>query len=194
MKYNLLTAAIYGFGMLTASYAGSVGGSGAAFAGEGYYADSGSTAYVGGGLDEFSPIAPYTPYAPSLKDLPAPNDEGAYGSGLPKSSIQYYDTGRYERRGGYCLPRFQIRAQLRRRGWFDFHNPRQGRRRGVVKINAQRADGCIFRLRVDRCTGEILRKRLISRPQTPYRGPYGRGYNSSGSYSNDSYGRNYSVY
>ena len=80
------------------------------------------------------------------------------------------------------MPRRQIRHNLRRQGWFDFHNMKI--RRGVIKINAQRADGCIFRLRIDRCTGAILRKRLVSRPQTPYEGGY-RGRN---------YWRNYNIY
>jgi len=181
MKTQLLAAAIFAFSTFAVpqiSQAGNLyhsGQSGPAY----QYGDRGS---YSGARSLKDP--PYTaPFAPSYKDQSTYNDRGNYPVRRPKSDIRYYGDG-YN--GDYCKSRRQIRRHLRRYGWFDFHNMKIRHR--VIKINAQRGDGCIFRLRVDRCTGAILRKHLVYRPQTPYYG--GSNYQSYG-YRR---GRNYSIY
>ncbi len=60
--------------------------------------------------------------------------------------------------GGYdgrCIPRWQIRRNLRADGWTDLRPlEREG---AIATIRARRHDsGRIFTLRVDRCSGEIV--------------------------------------
>ncbi|MCB1527290.1 MAG: hypothetical protein KDJ45_06280 [Hyphomicrobiaceae bacterium] len=63
-----------------------------------------------------------------------------------------FDRGaRYE---GGCAPGEIIRDDLRARGWRDFHDAE--RRGDVVVMDARRGSGRLFRLRIDRCTGEVL--------------------------------------
>ena len=187
MISNIFKAALFGLGTLFSAQITQ--------AGDLYYADgsvfenSGNErgSYGGAGSLKDTPLVPdYTapavpsyPLTPSYKDQP-------YRSELPSNSIQYRGNG-YGYNDGYCVQRWQIRENLHRHGWFGFHNRRiRGR---VIKINAERRDGCIFRLRVDRCTGEILRKRLVSRPQSRYNG--GSAYRSD--YQRDN-GRRYNIY
>jgi len=75
----------------------------------------------------------------------------------------YRKHNRHGRRywGGYCLDRKQIRRRLRHNGWRGLHNLRV-RDRAFV-INAWRRNGHEYRLRIDRCSGEILRAKHIGR-------------------------------
>ena len=182
MKFHLVAAALFGLGTLTSSQS--------VEAGDPYFAGDPGTSYGYGERGSYNGTGslkdpPYeAPLTRSYNDLPYQNGKGVGGIGLPKRPIQYRDNG-YGYNGNYCVSRWQLRQSLRRHGWFDFHNRRV--RRGVIKINAQRGDGCIFRLRVDRCTGAILRKRLISRPQDRYDSGYGRygNYPRSNRYRNN---------
>ncbi len=66
-----------------------------------------------------------------------------------------------------CLPRWKIRRKLRRQGWRDFHN--LVIRRWAVKVNARRPNGLLYRLKIDRCRGVILKARLLNRGWRPWR-------------------------
>lgn len=169
MKTHLILAAIFGFSTLASTPQ--------AVAGDPYYTGDPGPSYQYSDRGSYGGSLKDAPYAPSYKDQPYYGGK-SLNYGLPKSKVRYYGD-RYD----YCLPRRQIRQRLRHRGWFDFH--RQSIRRHTIKINAQRADGCIFRLRVDRCTGAILEKKLVSRPQS-------RNYGRYNGYYNDNRGRYYS--
>ena len=85
-----------------------------------------------------------------------------------------YDGRDHSRRGdhrnhyahGRCLKRKQIRRRLNRRGWFGFHDLRT--RRGAFVVNAWRRNGHEYKLRVERCTGEILRAKHVGRDHRRY--------------------------
>ncbi|MDX2159597.1 MAG: hypothetical protein SFW09_24085 [Hyphomicrobiaceae bacterium] len=79
-----------------------------------------------------------------------------------------------------CVPRREIKRRLVEDGWSEFHD--LDARGTVARIKARRANGDLFTLKVDRCTGDILRADLLERHGIgPYadRGgppPYGRRY------------------
>ncbi len=59
-----------------------------------------------------------------------------------------------------CLSKYQIRRSLRELGWRDFRLIRA--RRNVAVIKARQLDGDLYKLRVDRCSGEVLRARILN--------------------------------
>lgn len=63
------------------------------------------------------------------------------------------EEGYYDNRGG-CLPRQAIRQRLRDDGWRDIQ--RVDVRGGNVILTAERSNGQIFDLKVDRCNGEVI--------------------------------------
>lgn len=69
--------------------------------------------------------------------------------------------GVYDRRAGGdwdtagCVPRHEIRRGLIRDGWSDFDDLEL--REGMAIVRARRPDGQPYRLRIDRCSGEIVR-------------------------------------
>lgn len=70
-----------------------------------------------------------------------------------------------------CTPREEVRAELTREGWHDFHDAEpQGE---VVNIRARRPSGRLFALTIHRCSGELIE----ARPLEPrrYAGPYAYG-------------------
>lgn len=71
------------------------------------------------------------------------------------------------RRASECLPRREIERRLYDSGWHDFHDIEI--RRHAARVSARRPNGDVFRLKVDRCNGEVLRADLIDRPDV---GPY----------------------
>ena len=82
-----------------------------------------------------------------------------------------YDDG-YDRNGDGCMPKRQIRLRLERQGWGDFHNidlrPR------IAFFDARRPDGRLYRLKIDRCSGEVLQGTALDGPR--WRGrPYAYG-------------------
>lgn len=74
------------------------------------------------------------------------------------------DEGYYDDRGG-CLPRQAIRQRLRDDGWRAIQ--RVDVRGGNVILTAERPNGQIFNIKVDRCNGEIVDARKT------YDGVYG---------------------
>ncbi len=57
-----------------------------------------------------------------------------------------------------CASPRQIHRRLRRQGWFDFHDLRIRRRALIFK--AVRNNGLIYRLKIDKCTGYLLKAKL----------------------------------
>ena len=110
MKIFLLTAALFGFGTFISPQS--------AQSADPYYGAAPGPSYVDGDRGSYSnnnrslKDPAYTPpYAPSYKDQPYNGNKGGYGYRLPKSNVQYYGNGY---RNGYCVPRRQIRQNLRR--------------------------------------------------------------------------------
>ncbi len=58
-----------------------------------------------------------------------------------------------------CVPRREIRRELVRDGWTDFHDLEV--RDGFAFITARRPRGQLYRLKVDRCDGEIVQARRL---------------------------------
>lgn len=69
---------------------------------------------------------------------------------------------RHDGRGPHCLPKAEIKHGLLREGWRDFHDPEL--REQVAWLNARRPSGRLFRIKIDRCTGEILKAQAIDGP------------------------------
>lgn len=69
---------------------------------------------------------------------------------------------RYERYDYRCTPRRLIRRRLARQGWCNFSPV--GMRPHVAIVDARR-DGRAYRLRIDRCTGEVLHARALNHRQ-----------------------------
>lgn len=80
----------------------------------------------------------------------------------------------YSSQSDYCIPRGEAKRRLVADGWSDFHE--RELRGEVVLVRARRPSGRLFELRVDRCTGEILRADPLGRPYAEEVRPYGRGY------------------
>lgn len=60
-----------------------------------------------------------------------------------------------------CVPRELIRDNLKADGWSGFHDlDFQG---PVATVNAYRPDGHLYRLKVDRCSGDLVSTRLLDR-------------------------------
>ncbi|MGE0767742.1 MAG: hypothetical protein AB7L90_14860 [Hyphomicrobiaceae bacterium] len=66
-----------------------------------------------------------------------------------------------------CLPRREVRHRLHQAGWHNFHDIEIGR--SWARVTASRPNGDVFRLKVDRCNGEVLRADVIDRHDP---GPY----------------------
>lgn len=78
---------------------------------------------------------------------------------------------RHEDRFAYdCTPRHVIRDRLYREGWSDFQEIDVRRR--VAVVEARRPNGLLHRLKIDRCSGEIV----SAQPLAPVPGgPYAYG-------------------
>jgi len=89
------------------------------------------------------------------------------GTGGRRRGHDVYDGRDFERHGrsahrfhrGYCLDRKQIRRRLKRDGWRGLHDLHLHRNAFVVE--ARRRNGHNYRLRIDRCSGELLNARHI---------------------------------
>lgn len=68
----------------------------------------------------------------------------------------------YGGRNQYCLPRPEIKEGLLRSGWRDFQDP--ALREHVAWLTARRPSGQLFRIKIDRCTGVVLRAQPIDGP------------------------------
>lgn len=90
-------------------------------------------------------------------DLDYPDDYSytkteRYTERVTRDTTQRWD-GYYDDRGG-CLPREAIRQRLREDGWRDIQ--RVDVRRNTVVLTAERPNGQIFDIKVDRCSGNII--------------------------------------
>lgn len=87
-------------------------------------------------------------------------------SDAPLPGPRHYREDRDEpfhyRRG--CTPRREIRRALIDDGWFDFRGLLL--RGDVALVCARRDNGRLFALRLDRCTGRVLRAEVISPPDS----------------------------
>lgn len=86
-------------------------------------------------------------------------------SDAPLPGPRHYREERYEPPVGYrhgCTPRREIRRALMEDGWFDFSGLEL--RGDVALIHARRDNGRVFALKLDRCTGRVLRAEVISPP------------------------------
>lgn len=68
--------------------------------------------------------------------------------------------------GTGCLPGHQVRRELIRDGWSDFHDFSAGGR--FAFVTARRPNGVPYRLKLDRCAGEIVRADRIDAPSDSY--------------------------
>lgn len=68
--------------------------------------------------------------------------------------------------GPACLGKDEVRYQLERDGWRDFHAARI-LDQGVALVRARR-HGRLFELKVDRCSGDVV----MAQPLEPRHGPY----------------------
>jgi hypothetical protein len=76
----------------------------------------------------------------------------------PPRYAEAYPDDRY---GNGCLPRSEIRRRLVTEGWRDFHDLEIRDNSAVVR--ARRPSGDLYRLKVDRCTGDIVKASLLER-------------------------------
>ena len=81
--------------------------------------------------------------------------EGHPGDGYGHRGPGHFDLWR-ARASGYCLYPRQIRRRLRHRGWRGFRVIRHTPRFAIVRSHRY---GEPFRLKVDRCSGELVRAR-----------------------------------
>lgn len=65
-----------------------------------------------------------------------------------------------------CLSRHELRRELARDGWSDFHDfSADGK---LAFVNARRPNGALYRLEVDRCAGEVVNASRIEGPSDSY--------------------------
>lgn len=57
-----------------------------------------------------------------------------------------------------CISPRRIHRRLVRQGWSDFHNLRL--RRNQIRVKAYRPNGLLYNMRIQRCTGYIIRTQL----------------------------------
>lgn len=78
----------------------------------------------------------------------------------------YYER-RYAERAPRCLPSAEIHRSLFEQGWRGFEEAEPAG--NFALVSAQWRDGRFYRLRVDRCTGEVVSARAIGgEPERPY--------------------------
>jgi hypothetical protein len=68
-----------------------------------------------------------------------------------------------------CVSRHQLRSGLARDGWHEFHDADVVDQNTAV-VKARRADGRVFVLKIDRCSGEIVHARPIGDGYGPFAG------------------------
>lgn len=105
-------------------------------------------------------------YQPAPPPGPVPPGY-VYGNGPGYPPPRYAEAYPDDRRADGCLPRSEIRRRLVNEGWRDFHDLEFRDESAVVR--ARRPSGDLYRLKVDRCTGDIIKAALIERSNY---GPY----------------------
>lgn len=76
----------------------------------------------------------------------------------PMPGVQRFGDEDWRRRA-VCIDRREARDRLVDQGWHDFHDLEL--RGGVALITARRPSGQPYRLKLDRCTGDILNARAL---------------------------------
>lgn len=102
----------------------------------------------------YQPPPPYARQRPDAQD-----EEPRQFEGPPRVADQ---RDRYGDNGSSCIPRHAIRRRLADAGWGDFHDLELRDR--VALVRARRHDGRLYELKVDRCTGEVVRARRSEEP------------------------------
>ncbi|MGE0626668.1 MAG: hypothetical protein AB7O43_02505 [Hyphomicrobiaceae bacterium] len=77
---------------------------------------------------------------------------------------------RRDRYASRCLPREEIRDRLESRGWNDFRDV--ALEEDVAILNARSRGGRWFELSLDRCSGDVVNARPLSRRSADARGPW----------------------
>ena len=70
-------------------------------------------------------------------------------------------------RGAGCVPRDEIRRELVRDGWRDFQDI-EPRGDDAAVVTARRPNGQYYRLKIDRCSGQIVRARPVGDNLSPF--------------------------
>lgn len=129
--------------------------------------------YRGSSKDGPVPYAEPEPLPPP----PVPRNRYGYLEPINPPPPAVYVAPRYRRHvEPVCAPRHVVMDRLRSEGWHDFHGVEL--REHAVIVEARQSNGRLFRLKVDRCSGEVLR----ARPVDHIAGGYGRGGYGGGGY------------
>lgn len=123
--------------------------------------------------DIYSHPAPPPRYAEPLPPYAAPRYERpyAYSDEPPVERDRYgylrpMQPGRYRPAEPVCVPHGEIRRALMDEGWRDFRDLEFRGETAVVQ--ARRPNGQLYRLKVDRCTGDIVNARPLEDRPVPY--------------------------
>lgn len=112
--------------------------------------------------DMYADPPPPPPRYADPRDYPPPGyREQPYLA--PMNPPRYAQVPRYDRE---CLPRQEIRARLHAEGWGGFHDI--DIRGQTAYVKADRPDGQLYDLEVDRCTGRVMTARRIGYAERPY--------------------------
>ncbi|HRD75551.1 MAG TPA: hypothetical protein PK264_06380 [Hyphomicrobiaceae bacterium] len=100
------------------------------------------------------------PPPPSSYPPPAPRY-------TPPSGYSYVPPpARHDDGYGRCVPSESIRVRLMNEGWSDFRGIRL--RDDIAVLEARRPSGQLFRLKIDRCSGQILNALQVEPGAAPY--------------------------
>ncbi len=111
------------------------------------------------------------PPPPRYVDLPPPTvytdrvyrERRAYLPPMPPPA--YIDRREWDRTSS-CVPREEIRRGLQQDGWSGFHD--LDFRGDVATVLAYRPDGKLYRLKIERCSGDLIGTRLVDRNEHAY--------------------------
>ncbi len=93
-------------------------------------------------------------------------DRREYLPPLPHAPSFYDLRGRRAEEDGGCVPRYEIKRALSEDGWSEFHDLEV--RDEVAHVRARRPNGEVYDLKVDRCSGRLLRAQAVETGQGPY--------------------------
>ena len=124
------------------------------------------------------------PYAPAPRYEPTPRYEprpyAQYEEAPPpRDTYGYLRPMRprdYAGRADTCMPHQEIRRSLAGEGWRDFRDVEL--RGEIAVVEARRPNGRPYHLKIDRCSGEIVKATPLDERPVPYayRDRYGRAY------------------
>lgn len=131
--------------------------------------------------DLYGPEGPYgrgSPYDdPRYSDIykdPAPRYATPYQPReyLPPYAPRFREPARYPDYSYYgngCVPRYEVKERLLRQGWHAFTDLEL--RGEVAFVRARRANGRLYELQVDRCSGSVIEARAAGYPGAYAWGP-----------------------